>query len=504
MPRDGAEAVREFVDQAEEVRPEPPRPLIRELPPADLFPVDALGGILGAAATAINDRVQAPIAICGQSTLAAATLATQGHADVQLPTNQIRPISNFFVTIAMSGERKTAVDNEALGPFRNWERTLREDYERTLPEYENDKTAWEKARDQAVKKAKGDRAAIRSALNSLGPPPAAPLTPMLTCQEPTYEGLIKHLPTGQPSVGIFTPEGGQFIGGHGMTEEAKLRTAAGFSCLWDGETIKRVRAGDGVIILPGRRVAMHLMAQPDIAAIMLADPLLLNQGLLSRCLVTAPESNSGSRLWHEPAVNSEAAIKRYGAHILDILEYPLPLAMGKTNELSPRVLTLAPDARKMWIGFVNNIESQIGPDGALAPVRGLANKLPEHAARFATVLTLVADLEAGEVSADHMAAGIVFAQHYAAEALRMFAIGRNNGDLLLAQKLLGWLIRSWTEGAISLPDIYQYGPNEIRDRTTAKRLVTVLQEHGWLVRIEGGAVVAGCRRRDAWQIIRAA
>ena len=64
---------------------------------------------------------------------------------------------------------------------------------------------------------------------------------MLTCPEPTYEGLVKHLVFGQPSVGIFSAEGGQFIGGHGMNEEAMLRTAAGLSCLWDGETIKRVR-----------------------------------------------------------------------------------------------------------------------------------------------------------------------------------------------------------------------------------------------------------------------
>ena len=60
-----------------------------------------------------------------------------------------------------------------------------------------------------------------------------------------------------------------------MTEEAKLRTAAGLSSFWDGETIKRVRGGDGVTILPGRRVALHLMAQPDVAALMLSDPLLL-------------------------------------------------------------------------------------------------------------------------------------------------------------------------------------------------------------------------------------
>src|SRR6185437_12968941 len=104
--------------------------------------------------------------------------------------------------------------------------------------------------------------------------------------------------------------------------------------------------------------ALHLMAQPDVAAMMLSDPLLLNQGLLSRCLVTIPESNAGTRFWRESSEAGEAAIKRYGASILSILEKPLPLVDGKTNELSPRILPLAHDARKIWIGFADHIEAQ--------------------------------------------------------------------------------------------------------------------------------------------------
>ncbi len=74
---------------------------------------------------------------------------------------------------------------------------------------------------------------------------------MATCPEPTFEGLCKLLAVGQPSVGVFASEGGQFIGGHGMSDDNKLRTAAGLSSVWDGEPIRRVRAGDGSIILPG-------------------------------------------------------------------------------------------------------------------------------------------------------------------------------------------------------------------------------------------------------------
>ena len=105
---------------------------------------------------------------------------------------------------------------------------------------------------------------------------------------------------GQPSLGIFASEGGQFIGGHGMSDEAKLRTAAGLSAAWDGEAMKRVRV-EGSTVLPGRRLTMHLMAQPDVASAMLNDPLLASQGLLSRVLTTAPDAASGTRMWREPS-----------------------------------------------------------------------------------------------------------------------------------------------------------------------------------------------------------
>src|SRR5829696_6600992 len=77
---------------------EPPRPLRRAPGPADTFPVGALGEVLAAAARGIREKVQAPIAICAQSVLAAATLAVQARVDVQLPTGQARPISGYFVT----------------------------------------------------------------------------------------------------------------------------------------------------------------------------------------------------------------------------------------------------------------------------------------------------------------------------------------------------------------------------------------------------------------------
>jgi len=495
------DTVRSIIAAAPEMKAEPPRPLMRELPPADPFPIGELGNLLAPAALAINDRVQAPLAICGQSVLAAATLAVQGHANVALPTGHAKPLSGYFVTVAATGERKSSADQEALWPVRQRENALREASAGERLDFENAETAWKKAREAAVKKAKGDRARIKEALDALGPPPLPPVEPILTCPEPTYEGACKLLAVGWPSVGIFAAEGGQFIGGHGMADDAKLRTAAGLSALWDGAPIKRVRALDGFTVLQGRRVAMHLMTQPDVAAIWFGDRLLVEQGLMSRVLLTAPESTIGTRTWKEAKGESNAAVKRYGARLLEILERTLPLSEGKKNELAPRTLPLAPAARRLWIGFHDYVENRLGTGGELEPVRGLANKLPGHAARLAAVLTLVEDIEAGEVSAGEMAAGIALAQHYAAEAMRLFGANRVSSELREAQKLLTWLQTSWPEPCVSLPDIYRRGPNSIREKTSAHRAVTILLDHGWLVPAPAGEV-DGTFRREVWRIVR--
>src|SRR5262249_19260459 len=148
----GAARVRELVDGGEELKPEAPRPLMRELPPADPFPIDSLGDVLAPAARAIQDRVRAPLAICGQSVLAAANLATQAHVNVVLPigSGQPKPVSSYFMTVALSGERKSECDRQASWPIRKREKEMRDTYDAELPAYINAKAAWDKARDAAI------------------------------------------------------------------------------------------------------------------------------------------------------------------------------------------------------------------------------------------------------------------------------------------------------------------------------------------------------------------
>jgi Protein of unknown function (DUF3987) len=496
-----ATRLKDIIEDAPEVEIEPPRPLQRPLEPADPFPMEALGSVLSDAARAIVDQVQCPEAIAGQSILAVATLAVQGHADIELPQGSTAPLSSFFLTVAFSGDRKSTADRKALWPIRQREKTLRAQYDDAMPAYTVRQASWEASRRQILNNKKLSHEAKHAELEGLGPPPEPPLTPLLTCTEPTFEGLCLLLQGGHSSVGVFSAEGGQFLGGYGMSKDHRLKTAAALSGVWDGEPIKRVRRGDGVVLLPGRRVAMHLLVQPGVSELLLGSRELNDQGLVSRILTSAPVTTAGSRLWRDARPESDRAIARYGARILEILEHPLPLERDRPNELAPRTLRLGDQARQRLIAFMDHVELQLAPQGPLAPIRAFANKVPEHAARLGSVLALVEQLDADEVSSRHLEAGILLAEHYAAEARRLQDAGRNDPELDLAQRVLEWLAVEWSgRPLISVPDLYTYGPGPVRDKRTASRTIDILEDHGWLVREDQPARVNGTMRREVWRL----
>ena len=209
-------------------RPKPspaqaPRPIRSDrctaLWPRRPFPIHALAGLRDAA-EAIQLRTQAPVAICAQSALAAATLAVQAHRDVELPGGGRRPLTGIFASVAESGERKTSVDRIALAPVYKVEESWRQDNEAARAGFMNDLDAWKAARDKAKKANKGNRASIREALDAIGAEPKAPPQPMVLVSDPTPESLVLHLRDFRPWCGVFTAEGGILIGGSAFNDES--------------------------------------------------------------------------------------------------------------------------------------------------------------------------------------------------------------------------------------------------------------------------------------------
>ena len=139
---------------------------------------------------------------------------------------------------------------------------------------------------------------------------------------------------------------------------------------------------------------MHLMVQPNIAQMMLSNNLLIEQGLLSRCLCVYPKSTVGTRRYKAVDLTEPQAMRTYRDKISEILHTPYNTGNAK-NELQPNRVELDGEAKRIWQMFHDKVEDQLSKYGILSSIKGLGNKAPEHALRLATVL---AGFDAPEIS----------------------------------------------------------------------------------------------------------
>lgn len=481
--------------------PDDPIPLVRPMAPPDPYPAAALGTALAAVVKALHDVVQSPLAMCANTLLATTTLAAQAHIDIELPFGggARHPVSMMFVSVGRSGERKSATDEQIMEPVKDREKALRAIYDLEKLSYKNALASWEAGKKQA----QGNKDALARLVDlaALGPEPEAPLMPIIVMAEPTIEGLAKLLMNGQPSVGVFSTEGGQFVGGHAMSDDAKLRSAAALSNLWDGEAWKRVRSIDGAHTIADKRLSMHLMLQPEVAGLLVSDPVLRDQGLASRLLVTYPETTMGTRFHRPASPNSLAEIVRFNARLAERLAIPYPLQPDRRNDLDPRAIRFSAEARRCWFEFADHVEGLLAPGRQLEPISGFAAKMPEHAARLAAVIAWWDDPGCREIGAATLAGAFQLIEHYGDEALRLYQAAGVTGDTADAQRLLDWLTNRWDQRFVSVTDIIQLGPNSVRVASHARKIVGILEEHRWVVPEPAPVIINGNRRREAWRIV---
>jgi hypothetical protein len=446
-------------------------------------------------------RTQAPAAICAQSVLGAATLGVQAHRDVELPgSGGRRPLTELFGSVAESGERKTTVDRLALAPAYRVEEQWRQEREGQISAFVNDLEAWKAARENVKKRNKGDRAAIRGALDTVGPEPKAPPQAMLLVEDFSPEALVLHLRDSRPWAGVFTSEGGVLVGGHAFNDEKAMATGALLNTLWDGNPIRRVRILTGNAFLPGRRCSAHIMMQRVVADKLLGDAVLNGIGTMARMLIVQPQSTIGRRLFREAPPECAPILRAYSDRMQELLTREPTTAPDAPDVLDPPVMALTARARALWVSFHDVVERDLGTGGNLHSIQAFGAKMGEHAGRLAAILTVYGDPDAMEVDEKAMACGIALAQHYAAEMLRLQGGAAVSVDLRLAAHLLAWW-QGRPDPRCHLAAIYQRGPNAIGDATIARRIIGVLEEHGWVRRLPTGTELAGKPYRDAWELV---
>lgn len=479
-----------------------PQPLRRSIPAAPEFPLESLPKVLRDMVVLVVEVVQVPPALAGQSALAAACLAVQARANVTID-GRTYPLSNFFVTVGETGERKSASDRIFLAPHHEHQRSLAALAVSQEIDFKIQHAIWKKRWESVIKKQKTSADVDPSQLvKNIGDEPVPPRDPMYLPEEPTYEGLIKLLDTGQPSAGLFSDEGARLIGGHAMSSENQLKTVAGFSKLWDGDAITRSRSGDGHRLLFNRRLSIHLMIQPAIMPKLFGNSLLAGQGFLSRILCAYPSSTIGTRMYNENDLKTAPANNQYNEKMRALLTAPSLAAEDPVMGLNLPSLHVTSEAKETWRRFHNWIEKRLGDGQEFAPIRGLGAKGAEHALRLAGTFTLIDDPKAKTVTPSAMTNAIQLVKYYLAEALRLFGCGHDDPDLKLAEDCLAWGRRQ--EGFIELTKLYQLGPNQLRNKNKAMRIIRILESHGWLENIDGGMTIDGRHHNNVWRVIEPA
>jgi hypothetical protein len=459
---------------------DPPLPLFPPLPPGEDYPLSALGPLCGPA-RALSEITQCAPAIAAHAVLAACSLAAQSKADILMPFGQSRPLSLFLFTIAGSGERKTTVDNEACAPIHAFEARLRENHRRETEVHKARSLAWESQRKRVENNRVMDLPAQARELEKLGGPPEKPMAPFLTTGDLTIEGLTRIWNSARPSLGVFTAEGGTFTGGHGMSDDNRLRTAAALSELWDGKPVKRLRAAEGVTILSGRRLAIHVQVQPEAGAAFLADGTLRDQGFLSRVLVAAPRPRAGARLFREPAAADLAELTAYRERLGAILEAPDDAAPSG-RELRPGLLKMDFEASGVWRDFFDEVETEAHAEGRYGGLRDFASKAAEHAARIAGVVSVYRESGPTAVTRCDLRTGVELVRWYLGEGDRLYRTARTDPRLLRAQSVLHWMSGQDSD-YLNFRTLMRNGPQAVRTKSGAEAALSVLEEHRWLRKV---------------------
>lgn len=466
------------------------------------YPVKALGSTLSNVAQLLHEVVKAPLGLCAQSVLMAASYCAQGYRNIEIDGREI-PLSLFALTIAGSGERKSGVNKWAMAPIKAHEKTLNEGYAEKLADYRLEMTAYKQAESAIKKRLSGeeDPKVINDGLKGLGPPPTKPLSPILIAEDVTAEGLTKHLSSGVPCVAVFTDEGAIFFGGYSMSKEKSAKTIGSYSRLWDAGEASMMRSNEEVenFKIYNRRIAMHLMVQPIIAKQALSDPLLIGQGFIPRFIIASPDSTMGTRTYSETKIQDHPAFKAYFAKLIGLLEKGWHIdPQGGGLELMP--LSLQQIAKDDWIRFHDQIEAQLHKTGDYAHISGTAAKIAEQALRIAGVLTVVnKGTGAKMVGLQEMNAAIEIATYSLNQLLALTDRATINPNTEKARMLLNWIADN------GLTEFYttfkrNKRPNPIRLKESFNPALSLLVDKGYLYPLDPKEV-DGQFRKEVFKVV---
>lgn len=439
------------------------------------FPIHVLEEQLQGVMRQIQQQTQAPLGLIASSVLSAMGLACQDLVDVSPKADLIHPVSLFIITKADSGERKTAVDELVMKPFRQLELLAEQQYRDAYEQYTIELSVWEeeqKACKKALHKAilaKGDASSEKQALRMVeAAKPPVPSNKKWLLNDVTSAAIKHAISAYGHTIGVFSDESAHLFASDFMRETSVLNS------LWGAKPISAMRVStQGATTIGDYRFSLSLMVQGPLFERFLdrQGEQARESGFFARCLLSEPHSTQGSRFFCDELspgdVNATSLNDFY--HTVEKL---LKASQMRRELGKPRMcLTLSPEARARWFEASNYVENNIGPFGEWREYRDFASKFMEHASRIAAVLHCFTK-RSPVISDVSMHAAIVIVNWYFQHFIQQFKERTVPNDIREANELERWLeinLHRSQNGAFKKNDIRKFGPNCIRNKVKLER-----------------------------------
>lgn len=431
------------------------------LPP--LFPIDSLPLTIKGAILDLHRNIKCPIPVAVASVLGAVSLACQDKILVRRAESLESVCSLYFISIADSGERKSACDRQVMGIFSEFEKSYAAEMSPQLELYQFERAAWEE-------EVRGLKLAIRSGAKNGEPThtatmaleaamanePIAPRLPKYILTDTTPEGAIKSLFGRWKSAGLMSDDAVIVFESRAMHKQGM------FNKLWDGDTLYVDRAISGSLILFGARFTILLHVQPKTFQKFLARQghLARDNGFLARCLASRPVSTQGWRPI-DGIPPSWSNLEIFKSRVLEILK----TGLGE-DEIPSIVLKFSHEAQTIWTEFHNRVEHNLREGGYLCDIRDGASKIAENAARMAALFHFF-EGRTGDIQAETISQAIAVCEWYLDEFKKLFgAVPETPIEILDANDLGEYFYKVCMRypGTFKMPKnvIAQMGPSHLR------------------------------------------
>lgn len=445
-----------------------PVPLTGQTRKPEPYPLEDMPGELREAIKEVQETSQAPLAMVATCALSTLSLAAQGLARVERDSQLSGPISLFTITFADSGERKTTADSFFSAPIRAYEMEQAEAMKSDVSDWKADHQGWiakkegllAEIRRDAKKPKPGDE--LDQRLRQLEQDePKEPKVPRLIYGDITPEQLAFALAKKYPTAGIISSEAGVVFGGHSMNNDSAMRNLSALNVFWDGGDHNVDRRTSESFAVRNASLTMSLQVQVDVFAEFMrkAGGLARGGGFLARFLVAWPESTQGTRLYREPDPNMPR-LAAYRRRITEILN--MPLTFDDTGDGLHRVtLKLDKDAKDVWTGYYNLVESQLKDGDEYRAIRDVASKSADNAARIAALFHVYQHGVTGQIQASDMQAACKVALWHLNESRRLLGELDLSPNLRLAIQLDEWLIKRCNDegvNQINQTEVLRYVP----------------------------------------------